>query len=185
MSLVKILDMDIETRKVGFHIGGRFNPDGCEPVCIAWSWGKDIICLSLTTEWSPPLSMLAQFRRAWDKADLVTGHYIRKFDLPILNAAMMEWGLPPLGEKLISDTKEDLLKRAGLGASQENLGVLYNLEQSKFHMSDQHWREVARLTVKGLKLARERVVSDVRQHMALRGALLRAGMLKVPRVWAP
>jgi len=131
------------------------------------------------------MEMLKGFRRVWDQADLVTGHFIRKFDLPILNGAMMEWGLPPLDEKLVSDTKEDLLKRAGLGASQENLGVLYSLEQSKFHMSDQHWREVARLTAQGLRLARERVTSDVRQHMALRAALLRAGMLKAPRVWAP
>jgi hypothetical protein len=32
----------------------------------------------------------------YNAADIVTGHYIKKFDLPILNGALFEHGLPLL-----------------------------------------------------------------------------------------
>ena len=32
---LRILDFDIETRKVGFFQAGKFSPDGCEPTAIA------------------------------------------------------------------------------------------------------------------------------------------------------
>lgn len=183
----RILDFDIETRRIGFHSGGRWKPDGCEPIAVAWSWTDeekvDVIVLGADTivAWD----ILDEFRDVYDQADIVTGHYIRPFDLPILNGAMMEYGLPPLDEKLTSDTKLDLVSRAGLSASQENLSALYELVQDKFHMNDHRWREAARLTPEGLERARRRVVDDVKQHKALRRVLIEAGFLKPPKVWRP
>ena len=34
--------------------------------------------------------MIRRFRQLYDQADVVTGHYIRRFDLPILNGCMLE-----------------------------------------------------------------------------------------------
>lgn len=129
--------------------------------------------------------MLARFEKVWQEADIVTGHYIRKFDLPILNGAMMEHGLPSLGPKLTSDTKQDLVTRAGLSASQENLAGMYGLIEDKFHMGDYAWRESSRLTTEGIAETRKRVVDDVIQHKALRAKLIEAGFLKAPRIWRP
>jgi DNA polymerase elongation subunit (family B) len=56
------------------------------------------------------VELLELFREAYDAADIVTGHYIRGFDLPILNARMMRHGLPMLGAKLAQDTKGDLAR---------------------------------------------------------------------------
>lgn len=180
-----ILDFDIETRRVGFHSGGRFAPDGCEPIAIAWSWvGSDDVDCWMLGKW-PVRVMLEQFRFAWDEADIVTGHYIRKFDLPILNGAMMEHGLPSLGAKLTSDTKQDLMTRAGLSASQENLAGMYGLIEDKYHMGDYAWRESSRLTPEGIAETRKRVTDDVRQHKALRAKLIEAGFLRPPRIWRP
>lgn len=183
---LRILDFDIETRRIGFHNGGRFNPDGCEPVIIAAAWeGQPAETWSLRPTWSErdARKMLVEFRKLYDAADVVTGHYIRKFDLPILNGALLEWGMEPLGRKLTVDTKLDLLNVAGLSQSQENLSALKDLEESKFHMNDNWWRKVARLTPEGLLLAKTRVVQDVRQHQELRSSLQR--WLKPPQVWSP
>lgn len=171
---LRVLDFDIETRRIGFHNGGRFNPDGCEPVIVAAAFdGEPIQVFSLTSRWSErdARRLATAFRELYDAADVVTGHYIRKFDLPILNGAMLEWGLPPLGRKLTLDTKLDLLDVAGLSQSQENLSALKELEASKFHMNDNGWRTVARLTPEGLAEARVRVTTDVQQHRELRAAL--------------
>lgn len=183
---LRVLDFDIETRRIGFHNGGRFNPDGCEPVIIAAAFDDEPVQVwSLRPRWKErdARRIIASFLELYDAADVVTGHYIRKFDLPILNGACMEWGLPPLGKKLTLDTKLDLLNVAGLSLSQENLSALKKLEESKFHMNDNWWRKVARLTPEGLALAEERVVTDVRQHQALRAAL--RGWLKPYVDWSP
>lgn len=183
---LRLLDFDIETRKVGFHRGGRFGPDGCEPTAIAagWSDQKRVRCWLLGVD--DPVTMLTEFREMWDHADCATGHYIRKFDLPILNAAMLENGLPLLGEKLTSDTKLDLRHIAGLSQSQENLSdMLRIVDEKKFHMNDARWRESNRLTPEGIRLAKKRATDDVRQHKAMRKALIEAGALGPPRMWRP
>lgn len=185
-STARVLDFDIETRRIGFHNGGRFNPDGCEPVIIAAAWeGEPVQTWSLGQRWreKDARAMIAAFRSLYDEADVVTGHYIRKFDLPILNGACLEWGWPPLGPKLTIDTKLDLRSAQGMSASQENLASLKALEASKFHMNDNWWRKVARLTPEGLDLALTRVRADVVQHQELRAAL--SGWFVAPRVWRP
>lgn len=182
---LRLLDLDIETRRVGFHTGGKFAPDGCEPVAIACSWvGQRDVRVWLLGEYQLP-EMLGWFARLYQEADVVTGHYLRKFDLPILNGAMLEHGLPPLGRKLVSDTKEDLVSFAGLSKSQENLSRMLSLAEQKFHMADADWRDVARLTPDGMAEAKKRVAGDVRQHKRLRRTLVEAGWLKAPRGWSP
>lgn len=182
---IRILDWDIETRRIGFHNAGRFNPDGCEPVAIAAQFvgTKHVYYWDITK--NDTADMLAKFRAVYDKCDIAAGHYVRKFDLPIINGALLEHGLPLLPAKRISDTKTDLTTREGLSASQENLALMLGLEENKFHMADFNWRAVARLEPGAMKACRIRVVSDVKQHIALRQALLEAGALKFPRVWAP
>lgn len=182
---LRVLDFDIETRRIGFHSAGRFAPDGCEPVTIGAAFDGDPVSVwSLNPKWNERDAryMVTRFKRLYDEADMVTGHYIRKFDLPILNGACLEWGLGPLSPKLVLDTKTDLLDVAGLSKSQENLSALLRLEESKFHMNDNGWRAVARLLPDALELAKTRVVSDVLQHQSLRVAL--ADWLK-PAVWKP
>lgn len=183
MSKVRILDFDIETRKIGFHIGGKFNPDGCEPMAIAWSWGGRIEMRQLGVH--EPEAMLAAFVGAYLQADLVTGHYIRKFDLPIINGALMERGWDPLPAVMTCDTKNDLITKAGWSSSQENLSEMFELLEDKFHMNDTRWREATRLSPAGIALTRERVVNDVKQHMELRRRLLDLGYLGAPKAWKP
>lgn len=180
---IRVLDFDIETRKIGFHIGGKFNPDGCEPIAIAWSWGNGVSVRQLVVD--EPEDMLRAFREAYGRADLVTGHYIRNFDLPIINGALMERGWEPLPAKMTCDTKNDLITKAGWSSSQENLSSMFDLLEDKYHMSDTRWREATRLTPEGVRHTRERVRNDVIQHMELRRRLLALDYLGAPKVWKP
>lgn len=179
-----VLDFDIETRLVGFHKGGQFKPDGCEPVAIAWSLGGDPIVVRQLGVDGPEVMLLA-FVDAYNEAGMVTGHNIRNFDLPILNGALIERGLPILSPKMTSDTLKDLVKRAGWSSSQENLGDMLELLADKFHMNDNRWREATRLTPEGIEQTRRRVMDDVAQHKQLRAKLLERGLLRSPRIWRP
>jgi hypothetical protein len=179
---LRVLDFDIETRLVGFHKGGRFAPDGCEPIAVAWSW-EDPHNVEVIV--GPSKRMLRVFAKEFARADMVTGHYVRKFDLVVLNGAMIENGLPTLGPKLVHDTKDDLVKFAGLSKSQENLSGMLHLAEAKYHMSDVKWREAARLKADGREATKTRVVHDVLQHLELRAGLLQAGLLHEPRMWRP
>jgi hypothetical protein len=181
----RILDFDIETRRIGFHSAGKFSPDGCEPVAIACGWAdeKKVHVWTLTEDGSA--EMLAGFRRFWDEAGIVTGHYIRKFDLPIINGALLEHRLPMLTPKLSSDTHGDFVRVAGLSKSQENLSLMLRTGSKKVHMADDDWRKVARLERDAMIACRRRVVGDVRQHKIERLALIARGALKGPRMWKP
>jgi hypothetical protein len=187
-----ILDFDVECRPLSWYGGDWVTKD---VTAIAWAWANTdypICCVAQGDQpgkFKDPLedieSMLHNFREAYDAADVVTGHFIRGFDLPVLNAACLEVGLPPLGPKMASDTKIDLVKFSGLSKSQENLGALLGLEHPKVQMDQVKWREANRLTPIGVELACERVIGDVAQHMELRTALLDRGMLGPPRLWQP
>lgn len=132
-----------------------------------------------------PEEMLTHFLERYEVADMVTGHYIRKHDLPHLNAAMAEYGLGPLSSKLVSDTKEDLVKWKGLPKNQEYLSALMRTRQQKKAMTQADWREANRLTPKGLAKTRKRVESDVIGNIQMREALIKKGLLKAPRIWRP
>ena len=197
----RILDFDLENRPLSY-LGNDWT--SAEITAIAWAWnptlrdiagGSDEIETFLLTangkyvdsrgrKW-PAGAAFALFRDILVSADIVTGHYIRRHDLPMLNSALMENGLPPLPTLLVSDTKEDLVRRKDLSASQENLAALLRLPEPKHHMSQTEWREANRLfSDDRLELTRQRVVSDVVQHKALRAELIKRGLLRPPRRWS-
>lgn len=184
----RILDFDIENRPLSYWFG---DVTTAEVTAIAWSWADEE-----DVEWAvlepPPehnssrTNMLARFLDAYQAADMVTGHYIRRHDLPILQGALLEEGsLPLLESKLTQDTKLDLVKRSGLPASQEELSLMLGVSAPKISMSQADWREANRLTNDGRARTVQRVVGDVIQHKTLRLALLAEGLLNPPKLWTP
>ena len=114
---------------------------------------------------------------------MVTGHFITAHDLPMINGALMEYLMPALGDKLVQDTKTQLIKRKGISCSQESLGAMLRLDHAKVQMNQVRWRAANRLTPEGLAMVRERVTGDVQQHMAMRRELLQLGYLTPPKLW--
>jgi hypothetical protein len=177
----RILDFDIENRPLSY-LGSDFTT--AEVTAIAWAWtdAPEDVTVYLLGEMPLPL-ILSRFRTAFDEADLVTGHYIKGHDLPMLNGALMECGMPALGDKCVQDTKLDLLRSKGISLSQESLGAMFRLEHAKESMNQSKWRAANRLSPEGLAEVRRRVVGDVKQHIELRQRLLEMGYLKSPSMW--
>jgi hypothetical protein len=179
---LRILDFDTECRPLSY-LGNDYTG---EVTAIAWCWivngkVKDMECRLLGVDdrrW-----MFEDFADAYNLADMVTGHYIRGYDLPVLNGQMLDLGLPPLHDKLSHDTKLDLVKRKYISASQENLAAHLGVRAPKVQMNQVKWREANRLTPDGLTLTHKRVTGDVRQHVALRNKLIQLGWLSGPRMW--
>lgn len=183
----RVLDFDMEARPLGW-LGGDFVHK--EVTAIGWAFIEDghpvdLECAQITRDARSHKKMLRRFREVWEEADVVTGHYIRGFDLPLLNGALIEFDVPRLDAKLTHDTKLDLVKHNGMSKSQENLSAMHDLDKPKVSMDVPKWREANRLTKKGLALTEERVLGDVVQHVELREWMLEMGMLGAPKLWEP
>jgi hypothetical protein len=179
---LRVLDFDIENRPLSY-LGHDFTTADITAIAASFCGKGEVSCWLLGHD--KPEDMLQGFVDLYDEADMVTGHFIRKHDLPIINGALMEYGLPPLKPKLTSDTKLDLLKRSGISASQENLAAMLGVPSPKVGMNQHMWRQANRLEPDGIELVRQRVVGDVKQHKQLRRALVERGMLGPPRMWKP
>jgi hypothetical protein len=178
---MRILDFDVEARPLHWISGDYVSK---EITAIAWAWTdkpEDVSCYLLGD--TDPITMLQAFTAAYRQADMVTGHFIRGYDLPMVNGALTEYQLPALEDKLSHDTKLDLVRRQGLSGSQENLGVMLGLEHGKVKMDQAKWRAANRLTPEGLVAVRERVVGDVQQHIEMRRRLMQLGYLGSPVMW--
>lgn len=181
MHQLKILDVDLENRPLAY-LGADYTTAEITALAACWH-GRPSSMRVWVLGRDRPLKMLDEFVAMFRAADMVTGHYIRVHDLPVINGALLEYGRPPLPPKLTCDTKLDLVKRRHLSTSQENLCAALGVRAQKVHMSNAAWREANRLTSRGIRLTRARVIGDVLQHMKLREALVARGLLREPRVW--
>lgn len=183
----RVLDFDIENRPLSYWQPDRPTAD-ITSIASCWAGDHDsmevLLLGEVTTE-----EMLARFVERYDEADLVTGHYIRMHDLPIINGALYDFDMPLLDDKMSCDTKLDMFKKADVPATQEWLLELLDpqcpigIPLEKFHMSQRTWRDANRLTPTGLAQTRRRVSTDVHAHIHMREEMLARGWLSTPKVW--
>lgn len=180
---LNILDFDTECRPMHYS---EWRPES-QITAIAWSWvgSPTVAWFTLQQDLRNEREMLEMFLRAFDYADIVTGHYIRKHDLPLLNDHAMRLLGRPLGAKLTQDTMSDMKDVKSLGKSQDNLAVTFGLAEEKHHMTGADWRQANALTDEGARAAMLRVTNDVVQHKAIREVLLNRNALHAPQVWKP
>jgi hypothetical protein len=177
---MRVLDFDIENRPLSY-LGSDFTT--AEVTAIAWAWvGSPDVTVCLLGEEDLP-QILRRFVAEYTQADLVTGHFILGHDLPMINGALMECGMPALGDKLVQDTKVHLMRAKGISKSQESLGAMFQLDAPKVSMNQSKWRAANRLTPEGLREVSARVRGDVLQHIELRRVLLERGLLAPPKLW--
>jgi len=188
---LKIVDFDVECRPMAWYgdwvtkeitaIAWRFLD---EPENATHSW---LLTPSKTFEQHQHKKRvgLLRFLKDFEKADMVTGHFIRGFDLPLINGTCVRLKVSVMKNKLVHDTKNDLIVMQGLSKSQENLGAMLELEHKKIKMDTMKWEVANTLSVEGRKAAKERVVGDVNQHIEFRAELMERGALLPPRLWTP
>lgn len=180
---LKILDFDTECRPMHYS---EWRPES-QITAIAWSWIGSALVDSVVLaqdEWNET-AMLEVFLEAYDAADMVTGHYIRRHDLPLLNDHSLRLLAGPIKSKMVQDTMTDMTSVKSLGKSQDNLAVTLGVAETKHHMTGADWRLANSLVPDGQDLARKRVTMDVEQHKAIRAELLAMGALGTPEVWRP
>ena len=87
LSSARILHFDMENRPITYWMPDR---PSAQVTAIAWSWADDkaVNCWLLSRNGSAG-SALSAFMTCFDLADMVTGHYIRKHDLTMLNGMLM------------------------------------------------------------------------------------------------
>jgi hypothetical protein len=180
----RILGFDIENMPLTYYA-----PDypTAQITAIASAFEDDVkgtihVCLLGICD---PEEMLTIFVNRYEEADIVTGHYIRKHDLPIINGSLIEFGMPTLSKKMTSDTKMDLVKFSDIPKNQEYLGAIMGTKQPKVPMTQADWRQANRFTPEGIERTRKRVVADVRQQLQMRKELIRRGLLREPQIWRP
>jgi hypothetical protein len=186
-----ILDFDIECRPIAFYGGDQVTK---QPTVIAWKFiGESrrprVAAIGESDRSSKVLeeeaAMIEAFHKAYDAADMVTGHFIRGFDLTTLNGAAMRLGIRTFEPKLAEDTKLDLVKAAGISKSMENLSAMLDAANQKISMNTATWADANMLLPHGIKGAKKRCVGDVIEHIELRELLIEAGLLKTPKMWRP
>src|SRR5690242_14257247 len=94
---LRVLDFDIENRPLAY-LGMDFTSAEITAIAAGWTDEKAVHVWALGDV--DLADILLGFKAMYDEADIVTGHYIRNHDLPIINGALMELGLPGLGPKL-------------------------------------------------------------------------------------
>lgn len=184
---LRILDLDTECRPLSWY-GMDWNSKEITAIATRFldRQTTKFFAIHPSQDWEGELQrMLEAFLVEYNQADIVTGHFIRGFDLPLINGALFEVGMPPLPGKEAHDTKIDLIRFSGHSKSQENLGALLKLEHDKIGMTQAEWRLANRLSKHGIRRTKERVCGDVEQHIELRGQLLRRGYLNPPKYWSP
>ena len=188
---LRTLDFDLECRPMAWY-GGDFVTK--QPTVIAWKFigerGPVQVAWIGESDRSSMVpyeerEMIEAFLEAYDRAELVTGHFIRGFDLPVINGARIRLGGGPIDKKLSSDTKLDLTKASGMSKSMENLSAMFEAKHQKYSMNTTKWFEANSLLPEGIELAKKRCVEDVKEHIELRERLLEIGALRPPIVWSP
>lgn len=182
----RVLDFDIETVAAGFA-----DPEWVPQkiTCVAWSFvGEEEVHVrvcgpaGLFGRPQRRAKMLKPLLAAIHEADMLTGHNITRFDLPVLNAECLRLGLPCLPSKLVQDTIK-LVKTKGFKKGQDNIARLQKIEEEKKAMDWQHWQDA--YDEDGWPQVIERCVTDIIQHKAIRAQMIEDGWLRTPRVWNP
>lgn len=179
----RTLVFDIENRPLSYW----YDRPTAEVTVIAYKWFDEPKTHVLMQDVDVPVrKILEDFRPVYDEAELVIGHNIRSHDLPILDGAYREAGLPGLTEIQTIDTYRQLANYKDIPKSLEYLADLLGAPYEKFHMTQHSWRQANRFASKGLQLARQRCAVDVQVSEWVYKKVTELGWLTKPsRKWRP
>ncbi len=182
---LSILDFDTESLAAGFA-DPAWVPQAV--TCCAWSWigddHVDVTICGFDGFFVPKVRArtILPLVEAIRSADMVTGHNLWRHDLPLLQSECKRLKLGSLGSVLVQDTMWQG-KTKGFKKGQDNLARLLRVNDEKLSLDWQAWWDA--YAEKGWPIVKERCVSDVIQHKAMREAMLAEGWLKAPRRWYP
>lgn len=179
---LRLLDIDVECLP-GHWIGGDYVSKII--TAVAWKWIGTREPVQVLTHYDhDPAEMSARLAEQIAEADIVVGHYIRGFDLPLLNGNLLRTEQGPIGRVLAHDTKLDLVKAHGRSLSQENLASQIGVSKPKVKVTLPEWEAFNTRTPGSREKGIERVKGDVLQNIEMRARLIELGWLGPPRPWS-
>lgn len=177
---LRVLDIDLECLP-GHWIGSDYVSKIMTAAAMSWMDGKQVRVLTHYDH--EPEDMALAVKAEIDKADIVVGHFIRGFDLALLNGNLLMGGHSPLKRVMTHDTKEDLVAFGGRSKSQKNLGAQLGLTHPKVEVTLFEWEQFNQRR-KGFKQKGiDRVRGDVLQNKELYARLIEKGWLRGPQMW--
>ena len=182
---VPVLVMDFEARPTAW-ISGDFV--GKSITAVGWVWRHEGVANSvvLTHRMKSAAAIVDAASEQLLKYDdvLVVGHYLRGYDLPVLNADRERLGHGSLPKLLTHDTKLDRKQGIGLSESLDNLVIRYELEHEKMPMHEPWWEEHNLWqTPRSVAWVKERVERDVLANLDLYEHI--RDRMRPPKVWDP
>lgn len=178
---LRVLDIDVECLP-----GHWIAADYVSKIITAVAWkpvGSREPVTVLTHYDTEPGEMALQLAGAIEEADVVAGHYIRGFDLPLLNGNLLRAGAPPLQPLMAHDTKLDLVKSHGRSLSQKNLSAQIGVRKPKIDVTLFEWEAFNTRTPGFRDAGINRVRGDVLQNIEMRSRLIEMGWLGPPKRW--
>ena len=185
LSTRRVLDFDLETVAAGYA-----DPNWVPSHVTAWaySWvGQSRIHVGALPVASlfdrhAKAVFLEPLLAAIRQADVLTGHNLIRFDLPVLQTEMMRLDLPSLTPVLVQDTIR-LPRSKGFKKGLDNLGVLLETLTRKRSLNWEEWDRA--YGEPDLATVKARVRSDVKMHKEVREKMRERGWLAAPRLWKP
>jgi DNA polymerase elongation subunit (family B) len=179
----KVLDFDIEALAAGYA-DPAWVPD--KITCIAWSFvGSDKVESVISDKEGffsrkRRAEMLKPFLAAAAEADVLTGHNIVRYDLPVIQAECMRVGIDPIGPFRVQDTIR-MRKTKGFKKGQDNIGRLLDSLQQKEAMDWEAWDQA--YEEDGWAKVVSRCKTDVIQHKQIREEMIARGWLRGTTTW--
>lgn len=174
----RVLDFDIETVAAGFG-DPQWVPNTTTVWAYAWVGEGVVTVEALPVAEFYDLDARREFMRpllaAIDQADVLTGHNLLRFDLPVVNAECLRLNLPTIRRRRVQDTMR-MPRTKGFKKGQDNLGHALEVLDEKMPLSWAQW--AAAYAEPDLATVRERCASDVRMHMQIRDEMAARGWLR-------
>lgn len=181
----RLLDFDIETVAAGYA-DPAWVPHTVTAFAYCWYGTDDVHVQALSPasfyNVAERQRFLSPLLVVLEAADVLCGHNIVRYDLPVLQAEVMRLGLPSLLPRMCEDTIR-MPRSKGFKKGQDNLGVLLDVPLSKLPLNHQQWQEA--YGESDLATVKDRVGGDVRQHMLIREQMRQRGWIKPARMWSP
>jgi hypothetical protein len=151
---------------------------------VAWKWIDEGDPVTVLTHYDrEPADMAGMLAAVIERADVVAGHFIRGFDLPLLNGNLLRAGQGPLSPVLAHDTKLDLTKTHGRSLSQRNLAMQLGVSKPKIDVTLPEWEAFNTRAPGARDKGIERVAGDVLQNIDMRKRLIEMDWLGAPKRW--
>lgn len=181
-----ILHLDCEALSAGYPTGS-WNKVPQKMTAIAWSWaGNDnvevITCgkKGIFDE-SVRAKMISKILPILEKADILSGHYLRGFDMPLFVEECHRLNLPIPSSKFVLDTMD--LPKGVMKKGLDNLAVIYDLPVEKMALNWAHWyKAYGNPTWDEIE---QRVASDVVLQKYVLAEQQKRKIQKPPKRWSP